>query len=79
MNMKIILVIGGVILAIAAWQALPRHRGKQKPRVICAWCEPGPYPPGVSHGICERHRNDMLAEVRKLSGELPGKCPKSKT
>lgn len=29
---------------------------------ICAWCEPGRDAPGMSHGICERHAAEMLAD-----------------
>lgn len=37
------------------------------PRIVCAWCHPGPPPDGevVSHGICPRHAAEQMAELKR--------------
>jgi hypothetical protein len=29
-------------------------------RTVCAWCFPGSNEPGVTHGICEDHKREVL-------------------
>jgi uncharacterized protein with GYD domain len=36
-----------------------------KPLTVCAWCSPGVTGPNVSHGICQFHKNAMLAQLPK--------------
>jgi hypothetical protein len=48
---------------LALAMAIKEAEGQPNP---CAWCqkEKGEVsPPGVSHGICERHRDEMLKEA----------------
>jgi hypothetical protein len=33
------------------------------PVTICAWCHPGENQPGVTHGICEKHKAEMLVNL----------------
>jgi hypothetical protein len=32
---------------------------------VCAWCHPGDTRPNISHGICEKHRKEMLANTNQ--------------
>ena len=32
---------------------------------VCAWCFPNDRRPNVSHGICPRHRAQMVADLEK--------------
>ena len=34
-----------------------------QPEVVCAWCFPGDTRPGISHGICPRHKAEMEAQL----------------
>ena len=36
---------------------------KTEIETICAWCFPNDHRPGVSHGICEKHRREQEAEL----------------
>lgn len=55
-------------------------------RVICAWCEKegietilgiieGPHDL-VSHGMCERHQEEMLQEIEKIKPSKQEKNPR---
>ena len=30
---------------------------------VCAWCKPGVTAPNITHGICQYHKQAMLAEL----------------
>ncbi len=40
--------------------AMPPEPVAQPLEAVCAWCNPNDHRPNVSHGICERHRREML-------------------
>lgn len=34
-----------------------------KLKKVCAWCHPGLRGPNLSHGICARHKAEMIAQI----------------
>lgn len=59
----------GLMLAKEEHSSARRPRPVMSPGSVCAWCqkEAGvPGQPGENHGICERHRAEMDAEIEQL-------------
>jgi hypothetical protein len=44
-------------------------KGKAAPALVmvCAWCEPNRHGPGLTHGICRRHLQELRGELRALA------------
>ena len=43
---------------------------KMSERVVCAWCDPRKDTPDVSHGICDRHLQEVLVTVGRAKAFL---------